>query len=738
MAAPTSHSSKWITLLVGSLILYFLAFWYFTNSTRELLSFYFSNLLLYILAGFIIYVFYKAGLENMLLNAAGGIFKKHSFLLGLSFALLHFFLGLWLILTPDLSSTSRDAIAYLILIGNLKKGLIPYIDFQFSYPPAMVVVFYLLAFLNVTTIPRLQVSFTLASSLNVFLLWLVLWKSKTLYKIPIVFFFALIPFNFVEFSMNAHNDAIVITFVLLAILLSQRGNFILSSISLFVSVGLKIYPIVLLPVFYIYIMKKVNAPTPSIRHTVGRLLNEIKAAMLARGVTGRFLFVWIYCGFFPVLLILLIRPTIITESLLVQFTRANADSIPMIIWFVALASLVLPYLFWVFLPIIGIMGIWYIGKNGLWAGNRKMRLLVCATIGSLFISIFTPLFFLIPLLMMLPVFKCWLRNDDDLRNKNPILLICDLIGIIIILTGLSHVLYPFTWTHDGIFGISFFIYRVPLLMYVQGGAIIGTGILFLYVIRKIIDSLLSLDGLGRMTFFSTIICLLFFLAFRLFYPWYVAWMFPFFLYLTSKREKQFKIILLSFLFCFALNYGAYNFESYKFPRVSAYSNHFLSSDPWTIETNATIGDYSISYNQGLTISLTFPDLPSNPDVFFNISKSFSPIKYNPDLRLEFILGNPDLRDYDITILLLTRLVNGSIVDNAEVLHIGTRMLWTRNEVTYVLLPLREIRDTKDNLLNVDTILGMNILADNFVRRSNINYILQVKSIDFSYANPLIF
>lgn len=731
---------KQIVLFSASMTIFILAFLYFIFYQNELIAFYVSNVLLYGSAAGSSYLFSKLKKPISIESTTENASKAFFFSVGVLFAGIHFFLGLSLIFSPNSSSTSRDAVAYLEMLKNLKQGLVPFVDFTFSYPPAMVLVFYVLVFFNIGSITGLQAFFTFVSALNVFILWMILWNSKTHFRVSLTMFYALIPFNFVEFAINAHNDVIVITFVLLAIFFMRRGNFCLGSLTLFVSVGLKIYPIVLLPVFLFYVMKKSPIPILDSTKEGGKILTTLKAMIFPRGVVGRFLFVWIYCGLLPVVAIMIFRPSILTNNLLVHLTRENMGSIPYMMLTLAFGCLKYAFLSWVLIPVMGVACVWYYKKNGLWNGNSKKRLIASFTVISLFISAFTPVFFLVPLVLFVPTLISWLRKDDDLRHRDLLLLLVDLIGIIIVLTGFNHIFFPFVWspgTNVGELAFRTFVYRVPLIMYVQGCACIVSGILFLYSSRKMIDSVLRLRGFDRMIFFSVLISILFFMSFRLFYPWYIAWFLPFLMYITSKHDSRFKLISLSFILCFSVNYGAYNFEAYAFPRDVAFTDQFQASDPWTINTNASSG-YAISYDNGLKIDLNFPNLPDNPDVIFNVTKSISPIEHNPLLRLQLVLGNPGLRDFDTSIFLMGTLANGSAVRDACVFHAGSRFLWTRNDVTYVLLPLEEIRDSNNNVINIKTIYGVSILIDNFLHRTNLDYVIALKSIEFSYSNPLLF
>src|SRR5262249_37757969 len=154
---------------------------------------------------------------------------------------------------------SQDAWTYRVTAEILQAGGHLYADTGpeiYSYPPmwaGVSVVAYWLG--KHTTIPFLvwiQIPIILADAAIAYVIYLLVGSRRGAAKHAAALY-ALNPLPIILCTWQQQIDAIVILFVMLAVYYYIRGNTAWSALSLAVGIGLKGYPILLLPVFLIHI-----------------------------------------------------------------------------------------------------------------------------------------------------------------------------------------------------------------------------------------------------------------------------------------------------------------------------------------------------------------------------------------------------------------------------------------------------------------------------------------------------
>src|SRR5207248_579073 len=94
------------------------------------------------------------------------------------------------------------------------------------------------------------------SAVNVGLFALTVRQFAPRFALPMVALFAWNPLLLFEFSGNGHNDALLLTFLLLAVYLAARGWLLPALVALSLSAMVKFVTVLILPLFVLYWVRR--------------------------------------------------------------------------------------------------------------------------------------------------------------------------------------------------------------------------------------------------------------------------------------------------------------------------------------------------------------------------------------------------------------------------------------------------------------------------------------------------
>lgn len=611
---------------------------------------------------------------------------------------LHVFLISWTLHAPRLYYNSSDLFSYSEFLKAMQIGAIPFIDFYFPYPPGMAMIYYLMAKVGIVSPFEIRTFFGLISTINVALFYFMMNGHGTSRKLTSTYFFALFPLYLVEIVGNGHNDVILVTLVLLAIITFNKKRYTTSSLFLLLSFYVKPFTLMIIPIFIVYgIIFNVQD-----KHGHDRDLHA-----LSRGITSRFwtsplfriLAPWIFGFFIPLCSAMIMYPNLVMSLFFSQMSRGNIDG-----FFARVAIFEVQLVYCMPVYIAFLSSLFYllyrhikrnlIGLSAVYQSRyRAIQFLLLVPIVAVIIpeSIPISMFFLFFILLLSII------SIRDLKTRWEITrTIVRSLAYIIIFGGAGFFLQPITMQFSAntcfflpfVFRNQDYTHHAVIVNFIGGSIQILSGIFLARYCSAITDSDWKANEKHEYAFISIVAGLLFTLSQTLYYPWYLLWYIPILLMKVNKPQTRIKLAITLFLFSFAYNYPLNNFHLASTDYEPIFLDRFQTSTSWNVSTGvSTPGVIDPSFSgDGLTISINWTGYPDIGDVVLNLNKTIPLIAWEPNMYFLLEFSNMYYQTFDIIIYFEAVLSNGSIVA-LRARNYPSWLFWNVNEGAFLLFQI---------------------------------------------------
>lgn len=159
---------------------------------------------------------------------------------------------IFLLQKPFLSSDLENL--YVVRSQMMLDGKVPYRDFAVNKPPLYAYLLYAMGLVLGAGQIQFRIFFSMIDSLIPIVIYLIgsrIWNKK--YGIVAALAYSFCPIPLLEIGISGHYDSIPVLFVMVSFLLLLKEKPTLSGLSLGLAFAFKVYPIVLLPFFLIWI-----------------------------------------------------------------------------------------------------------------------------------------------------------------------------------------------------------------------------------------------------------------------------------------------------------------------------------------------------------------------------------------------------------------------------------------------------------------------------------------------------